>query len=260
MKLPLPTAFQRPDLCDVPVSDNEVDIITILNLMRSFKQPFLLLAFTLVAFIVTAIPARAQVGFKIGLLGGEDFAGSQTMPSPFPNSTAQGATGYVFGLAYEQSLFGPLSILSEMFVVQRTFKDATTFPSGSPNQGNAESWIQKLTYLQTPILLKITPADWVVAPFVFIGPNIGFKLSATTVTDTSGVPTTYDQNSLFNFIDLGLDVGGGLQAKILPIMWLFADVRYTFGLVDVYNSVTTSNAGNPKARDVKWTGGVMVGF
>ncbi len=161
---------------------------------------------------------------------------------------------------FDKDLIGPLSIETELLVTQRSFTAAATFPSGSPNASNGESWAEKLTYLQIPILLKISPIDGAFSPCVFAGPNIGFKLSASAITDSTGRSQTADQNTLFKSLDLGLDAGGGLSVKVLPFAYLFADVRYTFGLIDVYHNVTTSGARDLKSRDIKWTGGLMVGF
>jgi len=216
--------------------------------MRIFKQPFLFVAVALVTIILTSIPSRAQM--KFGLFGGQDYAGA----------AAQGSSGYVVGLAYESPLIGPLSLLTETYVVKRTFKDATTIPSGSPNAGNMQSWIEELTSLQTPILLKITPVDGTFAPFVFIGPNIGFKLSSASMPDSTGTSPAIDQNSLYNFLDISIQVGGGIGVRIFPILWLVGDVRYAFGLTDVYKSYNASSANNLKSRDLIWTGGLAIGF
>lgn len=228
--------------------------------MLGLKRTFVFFVLAISALSVMYQSSRAQLGFKIGAVAGEDFTGSQTLPSPFPGSTAQGASGYILGLMFDKDLLGPFSLETELLVTQRSFSDAVTFPNSSPNASNAETWAEKLTYLQIPILLKISPIDGSFSPYVFVGPNIGFKLSASAITDSTGQSQTADQNTLFKTLDLGLDAGGGLSVKVLPFLFLFADVRYTFGLVDVYNNVTTSGAGDLKSRDIKWTGGLMFGF
>ena len=207
--------------------------------------------------------SQAQVGFKFGAVVGENFPNSQTLPSPFPNSTAHGASGYILGLRVDKSLLGPLSLQTELLLTQRTFQDVYTFPAGSPNGGSPQqtiSWAEKLQYLQLPILLKLTPFDGFFQPYVFIGPEIGFKLSSSTDSTINGINKSSEQSALFGFLDFGLDAGAGLQLQILPVMWLFTDVRYTYGLLDAYTHAQQSNLGNLAARDIKWMAGLMIGF
>jgi hypothetical protein len=215
----------------------------------------------IVSFVLLSLStSKAQIGVKIGAVAGEDFAGSQTLPSPFPNSTAQGATGYILGIAVDKNLIGPLSLETEILLTQRSFKDAATIPNGQPNAGNIQTWVEKINYLQLPVLFKLTPLDGKFQPYVFAGPNIGFKLSASSVTTQAGQSTTVDESTFSKYLDLGLDAGGGIGIQVIPLLTFFADARYTFGLVDVYNNVKGSTAGNLKARDIKWTGGLMFGF
>jgi hypothetical protein len=211
---------------------------------------------------VTTEYSRAQVGFKFGPVVGENFPNSQTLSSPFPNSSARGASGYILGLRADKSLLGSLSLQTELLITQRTFQDDYTFPSGSQNGSPQQtvSWAEKLQYLQLPILLKLTPFDGFFQPYVFVGPEIGFKLSSSTDSTINGVNQSSEQSALFSFLDFGLDAGAGLQLQILPIMWLFTDVRYTYGLLDAYTHAQQSNLGNLSARDIKWMAGLMIGF
>jgi len=226
--------------------------------MRRFNLTLLSAAFLLATiFLMKPQSASAQFGIKIGALAGEDFAGSQTLPSPFPAGSAQGASGYTLGLVIDKNLVGPFSIMTEFLLTQRTFKEDMTIPS----EGSSPvTWTEKLQYLQIPILFKVSPLDGAFQPYGFIGPNIGFKLSASAITDSTGSSQTNDQSALFNSVDLGLDLGLGLGVEIIPLTTVFADARYTYGLVDVYNHYNASGAGDLRARDVKWTAGVMIGF
>jgi hypothetical protein len=204
----------------------------------------------LVVLLIQTFAPRlyAQLGWKLGVVGGEDFAGAATLPSPFEGSTAQGASGFVLGVRSDADIFPMLSLQTELLVTERSFND---------NIGS-QSWAEHLTYLQIPILLKFNPLDGAIQPYAYLGPDVGIKLSASL---DSNAATGINESSLFNTIDLNLDMGLGLQVKILPDVWVFAEGRYTFGLVNVYNNVQSgTNLGDLRARDAKWLAGVMFGL
>jgi hypothetical protein len=198
---------------------------------------------------MTTSNSFGQSGWKIGIVGGEDFANAQTLPSPFQGITAQGASGYILGIRSDAGLVPMFSLQTELLVTERSFQ----LPSGS-----VQNWGEHLTYLQVPILLKFSPLPGAVQPYAYLGPDIGFKLSASL---DSGSSSGMDASSLFNSVDLNLDAGLGIQFEILPVLWIFAEGRYSYGLVNVYNNVQAgSSLGDLRSRDVKWLAGVMLGF
>jgi hypothetical protein len=203
-----------------------------------------------------ASTSKAQFGTEFGIVGGENFANAQTLPTPFPNSTAQGRSGYIIGIRNVTTLIGPIGIQSEVLLAQRKFADTHTFESTQ----QTVTWAENIEYVECPILLRIAPINRTFKLYGFIGPNIGFKLKSESITDTAGLSQSLDKSQIFNNVDLGLDVGAGIGLQIFPILALYVDGRYTYGLTDTYNHFANSSEGDLKARDFKWMAAIMLGF
>jgi hypothetical protein len=170
-----------------------------------------------------------------------NFAGAQTLPSPFKNVTAEGATGYVFGIHADMNLVPLFSVQAELLITQRNFQ----LPSGS-----SENWSERLTYFQLPLLLKFTPIPGPIQPYV--------RFSAEF---NSSVVNGVTNNNVFNSIDVSLDAGLGIQFQVGTKIWLFAEGRYSHGLTSIYNSgQSDASLGDLRARDTKLLVGVMFGF
>ena len=133
-----------------------------------------------------------RIDYKLGLVGGVNFAGAQTLPSPFKNVTAEGATGYVFGIHADMNLVPLFSVQAELLITQRNFQ----LPSGS-----SENWSERLTYFQLPLLLKFTPIPGPIQPYVYLGPDIEVRFSAEF---NSSVVNGVTNNNVFNSIDVSL--------------------------------------------------------
>ena len=147
-----------------------------------------LLALSLVTLaIFPSRNAHAQLAWEFGLLGGMDFAGAQTAPSPFPGTTASGATGYMIGLRSVNQLVGPVGIQSELLVTQRSFKETYTL-----NTYKSASWIENSEYIQIPVMLRVTPIEGSVKVYGFVGPDFSLKIAASTTTDSTGSSQTTD--------------------------------------------------------------------
>ena len=98
-----------------------------------------------------------------------------------------------------------------------------------------------LNYLEVPVLAKFNvPTTYGFTPFVFVGPNFGFK------TGTGGDAML---EGSVHFFDFGLDTGVGAQFQLNQTTRFFADFEYYVGLTDVTadsnltNSVPEINIG-----------------
>jgi len=215
------------------------------------KKLFFVQLFAIISVLaLESAPLMAQSGgfFNIGVVGGENFANAPTVPSP-SGVNANGTDGYVLGIRTDVSLVPMFSLQSELLVTERSF--------GVP-AGSKIAWAESLTYLQIPILLKFSPIPGPIEPYAYLGPDFGLKLSASL---DSGVAEGQNESSVFNSVDLDLDAGIGLQVQVLPILWIFAEGRYTYGLMNVYNNVQAgNNLGDLRARDFKWMAGAMIGL
>ena len=93
----------------------------------------------------------------------------------------------------------------------------------------------KLNYLQIPLFATfyfgrgLQPG--VIRPKLFVGPYVGFLLAAkdqngNDLKDGAG-------GDLYNPLDVGLNLGGGLNYALKNQSWINLDVRYGLGLSDV---------------------------
>ncbi len=109
----------------------------------------------------------------------------------------------------------------------------------------------RINYLELPIALRyFLTRNGDFRPNLFVGPAIGFKLSATEINKTTN--TQRDMSSEISSVDLGLTAGFQLNFKGLgPRQRFLIDGRYTYGLpetyvqsnVDRHNSVFTLTLG-----------------
>ena len=97
----------------------------------------------------------------------------------------------------------------------------------------------KLGYIDIPVLVKVMlPTEGALDPSIFIGPSIGFLLSAKA--------EDVDVKDDFKSTDFGLVVGGGIDYQLSDTGALLFDVRYSMGLTEVIDadeSVAVKNHG-----------------
>ncbi|MCY7350228.1 MAG: PorT family protein [Cytophagaceae bacterium] len=94
----------------------------------------------------------------------------------------------------------------------------------------------KLNYLQIPLFATfyfgrgLQPGA--IRPKLFVGPYVGFLLDAK---DKNGNTIKDGANAFYNPLDVGLNLGGGLNYALRNQSWINLDVRYGVGLLDVAN-------------------------
>lgn len=87
----------------------------------------------------------------------------------------------------------------------------------------------KLDYLELPVLLKFTiPTRSNLAPSLFMGPAVGFKLSSKLEISSGGISAEGDVRNVQS-ADFGLVFGGGLDFAAGSGKFGF-DIRYELGL------------------------------
>ncbi len=99
----------------------------------------------------------------------------------------------------------------------------------------------KLTYLEIPLLLRISPAPTAsTRPFFLVGPSVGFKLSAKMAVDVTasaqGQSDTQEEEEDLDGVkslDLGATVGAGLDIAAGEATRITLEARYTLGLTSI---------------------------
>jgi hypothetical protein len=97
-----------------------------------------------------------------------------------------------------------------------------------------------LSYFDLPILAKFDLfPDAPVLPSLFVGPSLGFNLTANSSLEGEGSEVEVDVKDQVGVFDLGLVFGGGLDFQ-RGGRTFGVDLRYTHGLSDIGNGANGS--------------------
>lgn len=168
------------------------------------RTSFLLAALT--AFVPAA--AHAQFGMKGGVAFSTIDVSNGTVD--FSNQT-----GFVGGVSFGLSLGGTLGLQPELLYVEK-----------GGESGNAEV---SLSYLEIPVLLKLSAATGQIQPFLVGGPYVNFKLSDGCSVTQASQCLEEPKNS-----DFGLAFGAGLRMG--GTTGLTLELRWDRGLTNI-NSI-----------------------
>ncbi len=191
---------------------------------------------------ITAVTAQAQV-FMAGVRVGANIASAST------DADVSAKTGLVLGALAQLQIWGPLNFRAEAQYAQKGGKfvaessvTGPQLPSGNIN----------LNYLDIPLNLTLKVGGSSFFVYGTAGTTVGTLLSAAADN------TSQDVKSLFNPIDLSLDLGGGVGFEIAPHLSIVGDLLYSFGLTDAAktNAEPVLNADSWKARNLKLTTGL----
>ncbi len=102
----------------------------------------------------------------------------------------------------------------------------------------------KLSYLEIPILIKITePTPGMFKPNLFVGPYFGYNLIARRRTEIDGqLEEEVDIDEDTKDLDLGIILGGGADV-VFPFGTIVLDGRYGLGLI------TTDEEGRHEVKN-----------
>ena len=106
-------------------------------------------------------------------------------------------------------------------------------------------------YFQVPILGKVGIGSGNVGAYFNAGPSLGYLISATNVDEENETEEKLDLDNLgdvINRFDLGLNLGGGVSAKLGPGK-LYLDFRYDLGLNEFITNVNDKDLDGIKGRD-----------
>jgi opacity protein-like surface antigen len=190
------------------------------------------------AFAITAQVARAEDGkFAFGPQGGLVFSDYSVDNAPFGNDY-DSDNGFLAGLFMEFGVW-TVTLRPEVNYVEKKFTVANTAEVTSK-------------YLEIPVLLKVNPfADFVVSPFIVIGPSWSNHLKS----DVKLLGSTATYNDTADDWDLAGVGGVGVEFNVAENVSLSVQGRYNFGLRDI----DESNA-EVKSRGIYALGGLGFQF
>ncbi len=140
-------------------------------------------------------------------------------------ASAKSSLGPSFGAIVEVPLIPLLSIRVEPSYIQ---KGSDVY---FPDMGGPSIVKERNQYFQVPVELKANLPLPVFSPHIFLGPNVGYLLSAKA-TSNPNYPEIDDRSSYKSF-DLGVDAGAGLEFSIAPLIKANLDYKYSSGLLNI---------------------------
>ena len=111
----------------------------------------------------------------------------------------------------------------------------------------------RLSYLEVPVMLKLTFRAFDYVMYGIAGPNIGIKLAASEETTVNNAVIVSDIGDDIRGIELALDYGFGFQYQFLPDRWATAEFRYSTGMTDLVQDRPFGRDRGIKTRDVRFT-------
>lgn len=204
-----------------------------------------------------ALQSSAQVGehrseLAVGVNGGYVFSRIGFTPN-VPQRDLGGVTlGATVRYTSEKYFSSVCAIVGEVNLVQTGWKEKIqtleSMPVASLTTGDAEEYSRKLTYVQVPLLARL---GWGrersgLQFFFQVGPQIGFFLSEKTDATfdvkrpnldkrSSHIVAQYDMPVEHTF-DYGIAGGIGLEFSNRHVGHILLDVRYYYGLGDIYGN------------------------
>ena len=138
--------------------------------------------------------------------------------------------------------------VAEQFAIQ---PEVLYMMKGAEWEDGDDTWKGKYNYLEVPILFKfLIPTQGSVQPNIFVGPSVGFLLSANEEWDYEGETGDEDVKDYLKSTDVGLAFGAG-AAFTMGQGQLMLDVRYTMGMTKIYEAEANEvdpDAGEPEIK------------
>ena len=204
----------------------------------------LLLLFISLGFLSTA--SQAQIG--LGLRGG--FGGSTSSQELVNGMTREFGYAPVYGFMFNYDL--DLHFAAGFEANYTTYSEIITYSKAfhpGPGEDNrvAVTSSSIINYLQVPIFGRITFGEKKNKLFASFGPYFGIGLSGKRQNTmpregiTNKLTSSYDAEFKagdFNRLDIGGQIGAGLQRLVGKSGYLFLEARFQIGFLDFYNDLT----------------------
>ena len=195
--------------------------------------------------LAQASPAAARdSAFSWGLKGGVNFANALLAPDLPTGFSKSARTGFLGGAFAEARLSDVFSVQFEAFYTQKGFEVSSA----------AGKATYRLDYLEFPLTAKATFGSGPLRPYLFAGPNVGYRLSADVDTGSSSA----DFRDATRTTDIGVDLGAGVSYRLSRGTGLLLEGRYSVGLVNIFS--TGPAGGTVNTRDLKILAGVTFAF
>lgn len=196
------------------------------------KIKFLMALLFVVGFGFTSMAQSITVGPRVGLnLGTQVVTGGDSEEEDAWNDEVKANTGIQLGAVANFGISELFSLQPELLFVQKGYKFEE---DGMSAKG-------KYSYLEVPVLAKISFGNEQLKGFVTAGPTLGYWLSGKDTFEAGGgeisgdIDFDDDEDGVEKRFEAGASIGVGLAYKVGPGALNF-DVRYGAGFTSVYES------------------------
>ena len=192
---------------------------------------------------------NAQIQYRAGFTTGLGFFTQSFSPELFTSNNPQTfRTGLILGGMVEISFEENLSLHIEPKYIQRgtKFQHITTTTANATPNGFTDATF-KTDYFELPVLLKLTSTSVDMKPFGFVGPALSFITRARIDAPGTNILNRPNSGSLdisqdTHSTDILLEIGGGIELPINPTTALIFDLRYSHGMIDIYENPALPSA------------------
>lgn len=193
-----------------------------------------LLTVLALAVVLVASQALAATGTTVfGVKGGLSFTNVRGDSVVNTDSRTVGC----FGGFVEIPINDMVSFQPELLYAMKGAKESCE------EEGYEEESVLKLTYVEIPMLFKINvPMAGAVRPFLVVGPEVAFKVSAKFEDTVNGKTEKGDAEEVKG-TDLGMIIGGGIGFPMMDRMAML-EARYDLGLTTIDDSPAKDDVKN----------------
>jgi len=185
---------------------------------------------------LTGMTALAAPPLELGVQGGLSLATASSDGFDFPGSPGLSSrTGFALGAYATIRLTNMLYLQPEVQYVQRgAMLEGLAVTSPQRPEPEVADVTFMYDYLTFPILLKGQMELGALSPFLFLGPEVAFRISAETHVNYSvSDPHTFSTEDDISNIDYAFNFGAGVAYHITPVVSISMNGRYNLGLKDI---------------------------
>lgn len=172
----------------------------------------------------------------VGTWGGFSFSKISGYPITIsPYNGLCGGISIVFAANPEFAFRSGFSIINKGFCYYNSYFDIYNNPIGNYKTFN------KFSYITIPADFSFNLGRKKFNIFLSAGFHIGFLTKQNTYANlpetfngNEVVPINVENTDAFKKINMGLNVGGGIEYKIKPNFIVYAEIKYEHGLIDLY--------------------------
>ncbi len=200
----------------------------------------------------------------IGARVGPDIGTFAYSPKQVPDPHLGWKFGISIGAELDYWFTENIGVAIEPSYIQKgAYQELSNFggqPLGTPLEASVT-----FSYIQLPVLLKVTYGQLAFKPYFFAGPSLGFEVSGSSAvtaggeTDSRSIP-----DSEVTAINFSLIFGVGVACPLGSSMQLIFESAYDFGLSNLnptagQSTESSSPEQNPRAftRDIRASLGIL---